>query len=159
MTPKGIFFSTCSASFSKLRRDFLKIPKTYFRKFFIDSMCVVTSATMSNDNMLQLVIRGQASGHRTGLGRPVPGHSGAPKGPPKPAKDVASPTDDPTVSPAATPVAPAPRTRASPTVPCFKARKFANHRSACVAIRAANNSRALNSFPVPSASTIPSSAS
>ena len=157
MTAKGIFSPTGRASFSKLRGAFFKIPKADFRKFSIDSMCVVTSATMSHDNMLQWVIRGQVNGHRTGLGRPDPGHSGAPKGPPKPAKDVASPTDDPTVSPAATPVAPAPRTRASPTFPCFKAWKFAIH--SCVAIRPTNNSRALNSFPVPSASAIPSSAS
>ena len=83
MTAKGIFPQTGRASFSKLRGAFFKIPKADFRKFSIESICVVTSATMSNDNMLQLVIRGQASGHRTGLGRPVPGHSGAPKGPPK----------------------------------------------------------------------------
>ena len=83
ITAKGIFFSTGKASFSKLRKAFLKIPKADFGKFSILAMCVVTSATMSKDNMLQLVSRGQANGHRTGLGRPDPGHRGAPKGPPK----------------------------------------------------------------------------
>ena len=81
ITAKGIFFSTGKASFSKLRKAFLKIPKADFGKFSILAMCVVTSATMSKDNMLQLVSRGQANGHMTGLGRPDPGHRGAPKGP------------------------------------------------------------------------------
>ena len=83
ITAKGIFFSTGKASFSKLRKAFLKIPKADFGKFSILAMCVVTSATMSKDNMLQLVSRGQANGHWTGPRRPDPGRRGAPKGPPK----------------------------------------------------------------------------
>ena len=81
MTAKGIFSSTGTASFSKLRRAFSKIPKADFRKICTDTMCVVTSATMSHDNMLQWVIRGQVNGHRTGLGRPDPFTAALPRVP------------------------------------------------------------------------------
>ena len=181
ITPKGIFFVCATCLFSKLRQDFSKIPKPKFRIFYKAEVCMVEFATMDCLTMLQWVIRGQANRHRPGLGRPDPGHSGAPKSPPRlptpqqrlrGCSGISMSPPPPAIPPYLRLPPPSwpyharalPLTLTAislsqtlPTAPCFKARKCANR--SCVAIRATNNSRALNSFRVPSESASLSSAS